>query len=685
MAKKRVSAAGHVASAVYVYGVQGTERGKRYKGSVAIFVDEDSERAVTASRSISHDGKPAIGLTGRGTLRDNKLQLRFTRPAAPASGKKNSESMTPEFRRSESNQVCVSGQFKPTQKICRMFARYGSAGRDAPAVETWTLQRQDRLCNKTVHKVRVMGDRWASVSIPVKGAGVVKVSLPRARAPQGLFLPKGASVPEMKAVPGEELFCVPAMRSGKRAAGAPAAFNEKHGPTWFRKFTKEDAKKEWLFWFRDGESATWRLHPVIVALPPFLHEPIPMFCDPYVSIEVHPHVAAAGEEIAITVSARAFAGLDMYWWFGSGTGITELDKAHIAAGSGAVTASYSWTVTIDAPGTYTFGANARDVIYWNNPSIGDGIPHQASEGCGLAYDTVEIRPEVRRSYKVGFVLLAPQSADLSSAEFQAQLSKLEDIKAALPSQFLTSTYGRGECDATYPTVVLTPPGPVYGLTDGSAMFTFVRETIRDYFYTDHPDVFDFLAIYEAYPDKAIGSRHLTVRTRVAGFGMTPYDTSADWGSAGKLSGVGLVKDVTEMPDTYEFMDSEMHLLLHEVFGHQWGVFAERLQKPGFHFDIGIESPTFTVLYGRPWRKIDETHFTTENVQDPATGAFKVTFHPWILYVAGMLQRAEVPETLMDVEPDTPPASRYDLVTTTGTYENVTLQSVIDQSGDRYDV
>jgi len=51
----------------------------------------------------------------------------------------------------------------------------------------------------------------------------------------------------------------------------------------------------------------------------------------------------------------------------------------------------------------------------------------------------------------------------------------------------------------------------------------------------------------------------------------------------------------------------------------------------------------------------------------------------------MLLRSEVPETLMDVAPDTPPTSRYDLVTTTGTYENVTLQSVIDQSGDRYDV
>ena len=108
-------------------------------------------------------------------------------------------------------------------------------------------------------------------------------------------------------------------------------------------------------------------------------------------------------------------------------------------------------------------------------------------------------------------------------------------------------------------------------------------------------------------------------------------------------------------------------------------------KPGFHFDVGIQSPNFTVLYGRPWRKLDETHFTTENVQDPVTGTFKVTFHPWMLYVADMKTRSEVPDLLMDVEPDTQPSSRYDLATTTGTYENVTLQSAINQSGDMYDV
>jgi hypothetical protein len=83
--------------------------------------------------------------------------------------------------------------------------------------------------------------------------------------------------------------------------------------------------------------------------------------------------------------------------------------------------------------------------------------------------------------------------------------------------------------------------------------------------------------------------------------------------------------------------------------------------------------------------------TTQKIGKPDDGkqagasTFKITFHPWMLYVVGMKTRSEVPDLLMDVEPDTQPSSRYDLVTTTGTYENVTLQSVINQSGDRYDV
>jgi hypothetical protein len=217
------------------------------------------------------------------------------------------------------------------------------------------------------------------------------------------------------------------------------------------------------------------------------------------------------------------------------------------------------------------------------------------------------------------------------------------------------------------------------------MWQFIADTLTNDFYLNHPDDFDFVAIYETYPDVSIGSRHLTTRTRVAGFGITPYNTSSSWGSEGRLRGIGLITDVNNLPDTYDFLDSRMHLLLHEVFGHQWGVRANRLTSGGAHFDIGIQSPNFSVLYGRPWIKVDDTNYTTATIIDPATGTHKVIFYPWMLYVAGMKQRHVGPSIILDVDPDTPPTSRYDVVTTTGTSETVTLESVILESGDRYDV
>lgn len=526
-------------------------------------------------------------------------------------------------------------------------------------------------------KVTAGGPEWVSVPVPVESPGVVRVTAPSGAGAQGFFLRRGERLPEKEVIQND---CVGCPISPRRAAelGLSSSHPAVSGPTWVRHFRKEDLESEWVFWFRDPQRATRAEFELSVAYID-LEQLLPLFCDPWVSIDVSPGIVAPGQPITITLSASASAGLDMYWWFGA-TGIAELDKAHIREGLGLTSGSSSWTVTIDQPGTYRFGANSRDRLYWTDP----GVPHQASEACGLAWDEIEVR-DVRKSYKIGFILLAPQGTDISSPAFQAELEKLEDIKSQLEEQFERSTDGTGMVDVSYPTVVLTPPGPVYGLSDGGLMWDFLAETLREEFYTSHPDIFDFLAIYEMYPDVSIGSRHLTVKTFVAGFGIYERDNTDTWGSAGKLRGIGLATDVTGLPSTYEFMASRMHLLLHEVFGHQWGVFAGRLDKGGFHFDIGIESPTFTVLYGRPWRKVDDTHFTTADIVDPVTNTTMVTFHPWMLYVAGMKLRGEVPEVLMDVEPDNPPSHRYDLVTTTGTFTNVTLQSIIDVEGDRYDV
>jgi hypothetical protein len=616
-------------------------------------------------------------MSGSGTVAGGAVQLRLTSLTERSQDKALVQRISPSARAREIRQVRLTGHLEKDHRSGAALLHSPGDKSVRRGEERWTFEARGPLFRRATRNVTLGGEEWASVPLAVDKPGAVKVIAPLGAGARGLFLRRGEKPPQLEDV---EADCVGCPVSPLRAAalGLPTSHTPLTGPSWLRQFSEEDAASDWVFWIRDAE----RILREDVA---FTHEYMyfipfpPLLCDPWVNIDLSPAVVAAGEPFTITVRAFAQAGLDMYWWFGA-TGIEPLDKAHIRAGLGQLSGAASWTVTIDQPGTYTFGANARDQLYWTDP----GVPHQASEGCGLAWDEVEV-VATHKSYSVGFILLAPEGTDVTSPAFQDELAKIDAIKGELIGQFERSTDGGGVVDVSYPTVVLMPPGPVYGLSDGSLMWQFLAQTLQDEFYANHPDAFDFLAIYEMYPSVSIGSRHLKVKPFVAGFGISPFDNTAAWGSAGRLRGIGLVTDVTALPTTYEFMTSRMHLLLHEVFGHQWGVYAARLDKGGSHFDIGLESPTFTVLYGRPWLKIDDTHFTTADIIDPATGTTKVTFHPWMLYVAGMKLRSEVPEMLMDVEPDTPPAHRYDLVTTTGTFTEVTLQSIIDAEGDRYDV
>ncbi len=109
---------------------------------------------------------------------------------------------------------------------------------------------------------------------------------------------------------------------------------------------------------------------------------------PSVSISIQPQRVGKGDPFHITVTSTAPFGLKSVWWFGDNTGIPDVDMAHVqnVSGGGKVY-SYTWTTSINATGTYRLGANARDMLY---PNPGDGFPHQASEGSGIAYATIKV-------------------------------------------------------------------------------------------------------------------------------------------------------------------------------------------------------------------------------------------------------------------------------------------------------
>jgi subtilisin family serine protease len=110
---------------------------------------------------------------------------------------------------------------------------------------------------------------------------------------------------------------------------------------------------------------------------------------PSVRISVSKKSVKKNEAFTVKVTGSAPYGLKEIWWFGEETGIPDIDVAHIQNVPGGVPVyTYEWTnVQINKEGTFKLGSNARDVLY---PNPGDGYPHQASEGSGLAYTTIKV-------------------------------------------------------------------------------------------------------------------------------------------------------------------------------------------------------------------------------------------------------------------------------------------------------
>ncbi len=283
---------------------------------------------------------------------------------------------------------------------------------------------------------------------------------------------------------------------------------------------------------------------------------------------------------------------------------------------------------------------------------------------------------VRRTWTMAFVLAANPSEDPRAPDIKARVHKVNRMRDAVDHAFRVATGGLGAIEPSPCVYVVKTTPPPGGLSDEGEVQAFAQR-VACRLYEETPDRWDFIAVYEAYRNVKVGSRHITARNDSTRSGLRAPDTTASFGSSGRLLGVGLIADTDDMPIASSSADMDMQLLLHETIAHQYGVFRTALDGGGWHFDAGIESPSFTVLYGRPWVRIDDTHFTTAEVRDPQTGKFLITFHPWILYAMGLKERNEVPARLMKVHPDRAPAHRYDLVTTTGTFEWITFTSAFE--------
>ncbi|GJM16686.1 MAG: hypothetical protein DHS20C13_20130 [Thermodesulfobacteriota bacterium] len=149
----------------------------------------------------------------------------------------------------------------------------------------------------------------------------------------------------------------------------------------------------------------WNLYPVTPLLDPSIFtrttcEVCMPGAVPQVQIIASKRVVRTGEPFNIKVLASSSIGLRSLWWFGIDTGLRNLDRAFWHELTGQSFHEKIWEdISIDVPGIYRLGANSRDVLY----SVEHGVPHQASEGAGIAQCVVEVREDISYNAQVEVV------------------------------------------------------------------------------------------------------------------------------------------------------------------------------------------------------------------------------------------------------------------------------------------
>ena len=140
-----------------------------------------------------------------------------------------------------------------------------------------------------------------------------------------------------------------------------------------------------------------------------------------------------------------------------------------------------------------------------------------------------------------------------------------------------------------------------------------RRELARAFFASHADVYDFLITFTTFEfDSGDALAFYTgVRNDVGGIGRTIFDSSALYGSDGRLQGfIDMAATSRYVLDPLDAdFESVMRTLAHEI-QHQWGVdldagpFGERLVRPDGHWSASFDSDG-SVRYGHGWSDLGD--------------------------------------------------------------------------------
>jgi hypothetical protein len=216
-----------------------------------------------------------------------------------------------------------------------------------------------------------------------------------------------------------------------------------------------------------------------------------------------------------------------------------------------------------------------------------------------------------------------------------------------------------------------------------------RRAIAEEYFKTHGDL-DFLVILSTFdyalPEAGAEGFYLEVRNDTQGIGRALFDTSASFGSAGRLQGtidIGNVMALASAPYG-EKLDETVTVLSHELM-HRFGAYVRfknpdgslntaLLGKDDAHWSYLLDSEG-SVMYGNGWKDNGNGTFTS-------TAAMS-TYSPLDLYLMGMIPKDKVPPMLL-IENAAVDATQLPKLgeTVAGTSKTVTIDDIIAAEGIR---
>jgi hypothetical protein len=214
------------------------------------------------------------------------------------------------------------------------------------------------------------------------------------------------------------------------------------------------------------------------------------------------------------------------------------------------------------------------------------------------------------------------------------------------------------------------------------------------FYRTHPDAYDQLVVWtDTRLTSEAFSLEVTVANEIAGIGINRFDSSKDFGSAGRLRSVVQMDDIAKFPDdpAAKFLGENNTLsVLGQEVGHRWLAFLQfsDVNRQASNALLGRDQAHWSFFFNS-----DASVMEGNRIEDLGGGSFRTiaAVQKYSLldqYAMGLVRDIDVPpffyvENPLDVQPAATAVSAPRVgVTFNGTRRDVLINDVVQVMGIR---